>query len=272
METIARFSRNVVVLRLHDVTTSLASFEFPALVKLVFRVTVYAAWNLDAGDLVNFLKHGPVLEALELQGPEIFKAGALPAGTGPVTLAHLKSAVFISGSSTPENVLDVNVLPCLRLSEQSVTVDLQTRVRAFSLDTLPLLSVIRLEDTVLHQQSITAAAIHIKDNPSGFFGHVSICGKRNSWIELNHCLVLNIGRSPLSKLRNGLCPVSLAQHRGIRTLTLGLFKSAPGEEGCVGVLWTFLQGLDQVCALNIYKVDASLVAWILEPSGGVISI
>ena len=265
MGTIARFARNIVVLRLHDVTTSLASLEFPALVKLVFRVTVHGARDPDAGDLVKFLEHSPVLEELDLQVSASFKAGT-PAGTA-VTLAHLKSAVF-SGSSTPENAVDVNVLPCLRLPEQSVTVDVQTRVHTFSSDTSPLLSIIRLGDTVLHRQSITAATIHVKDNPSGFFGHVSICGERNNWIGLNHSRVLNIGKSPLSRLRNWLCPVSLAQHRGIHTLTLGLLEFASDEEECVGLLRTFLQGLDQVRTLNIYKMNASLVARMLEPSGG----
>lgn len=36
------------------------------------------------------------------------------------------------------------------------------------------------------------------------------------------------------------------------------------------MLRTFLQGLDQVRVLNIYKMDVSLVARILEPSGGTV--
>ena len=186
-----------------------------------------------------------------------------------VTLAHLKSAVF-SGSSTPENTVDVNVLPCLRLPEQTVTVDTQTRARAFSSDTSPLPSVVQLGETVLHRQSITAAAIHIKDNSSGFFGHVSICGERNNWIGLNHSRILNIGTSPPSSLCNWLHPTGLAQLHGIQTLTLGLFKFASDEEECVGVLRTFLQGLNQVRTLNIYKMDVSLVARILESSGATV--
>ena len=51
-----------MVLRLHDITTSLKSLEFPALVKPSFRLTVYGISNPDAEDLVNFLKNS------ELQG------------------------------------------------------------------------------------------------------------------------------------------------------------------------------------------------------------
>ena len=264
METISRFATNITVLRLHDVATSLSSLKFPALVKLTFRITTRNIQNPDAADLVKFLKHSPVLEELDLCLSESFKVDT-PAGT--VAFAHLKTAVF-NGSSTPNGSVDVNVLPCLVLPNQSITVDVQTRARAFSSDTSPLLSVIQLGGAVLPRQSIMAAAIHIKDRPSGFFGHVSICGERNNWIGLNNVRVLNLGKGPLSRLRSWLDPVSLIPLRGIQTLTLGLFEFGLDEDQCVEVLRTFLQGLDQVRTLNVYKMNVSLVAQILQPSDG----
>jgi len=113
---------------------------------------------------------------------------------------------------------------------------MQTRPRAFPSDTPTLLSVTQLGDAVLPRQWITAATIHIKDDPSGFFGHISICGERNNWVGLNHVRVLNIGKSPLSRLRSWLDPVCLAQLHRIQTLTLGLLKFTSDEVQSVGVL------------------------------------
>jgi len=262
MQTIVRFSPNITVLRLHDITTSLAFLKFPALVTLTFRVTRLGTSSPDAADLVKFLKHSPNLEELDLCLPESLKA-VTPAGT--VTLAHLKSAVF-NGSSIGGDVVGVSVLPYLVLPGQSITIDVQARPHAFSSDTPPLLSVIQLGSAVFPRQSITAATIHIKDDPSGFFGHIGICGERDNWIGLNRARVLNIGKCPLLRLRDWLDPACLAQLHGIQTLTLGLFKFASDEEQCVGVLRTFLQGLDQVRVLNIYRMEVSLVARVLEPS------
>ena len=262
METVSRFAPNITVLRLHDITTSLVLLKFPALVKLTFRVTRPDVKNPGAADLVNFLKHSPNLEELDLRLPESFKADT---PTRTVALPHLKSAVF-DGSSTREYTLGVNVLPYLVLPGQSITIDVQTRPRAFSSDTPALLSVIQLGDAILPQQSITAATVHMKDDPSGFFGHAGVCGERNNWIGLNHVRALNIGKSPLSRLRGWLDPACLAQLHGIHTLTLGLFKFASDEEQCIGVLRTFLQGVDQVRVLNIYRMEVSLVARMLEPS------
>jgi len=262
MQTIARFAPNITVLRLHEITTGLAFLKFPALVTLTFRVTRLGTCSPDAADLVKFLNHSPDLEELDLRLPESPRAGA-PAGT--VTLAHLKSVVF-DGSSTQGNTVGVNVLPYLVLPGQSITIDVQVRPHAFSSDTPPLLSVIQLGSAVFPRQSITAATIHIKDDPPGFFGHIGVCGERDNWIGLNRARVLNIGKCPLLRLRDWLDPAYLAQLHGIQTLTLGLFKFASDEEQCVGVLRTFLQGLDQVRVLNIYRMEVSLVARVLEPS------
>ena len=264
METISRFSPNITVLRLHDIFTSLASLKFHALVKLTFRATMPTTPNLDTMDFIKFLRNSPLLEELDLRLPDSFKADR-PAS--PVTLARLKSAVF-NGSLTPNNSVGVNVLPYLILPKQSITVDVQTRARAFSADTSPLLSVIQLGDAIFPRQSITAAVIHIKDNPSGFLGHVSVRGEHNNWIGLNHVRVLNLGGSPLSRLHNWFDPVGLAPFHGIRTLTLGLFEFVSDEERCVEVLRTFLKGLDQVRVLNVHKMNVSLVARLLQPSDG----
>ena len=266
MERLSRFAPNITVLRLHDITTGLAFLEFPALIKLTFRVTTPSTQNPDAADLVGVLRHSPNLQELDLRLLEGLMAHA-PSGT--VALACLKSAVF-NVFSTPNNSVNVSLLSYLIFPKQSITIDVQTRPHAFTSSTLPLLSVIQLGDTVLPRQSITAAAIYIKDSPSGFFGHVGICGEHNNWIGLNHVRILNIGKCPLSRLHSWLDPVSLAQLHGIQTLTLGLFEFTSNEEECIGVLRTFLQGLDQVRVLNIYKMDVSLVARILEPSGGTV--
>ena len=262
MEKISQFAPNITALRLHNITTSLAYLKFPALVKLTFRVTRPGFQNPDAADLVKFLERSPNLEELDLRLPEGFKSDT---PTGTVVLTHLKSAVF-NGSSTRGYTVDVDVLPYLVLPDQSITIDVQARPRAFSSYTKPLLSVIQLGVAVLPRQSITAAKIHIKDDPSGFFGHISICGERNNWIGLNHFRALNIGKCPLSRLRDWLDPVCLARFHGIQTLTLGLFKFASDEEQCVEVLRTFLRGVDQVRVLDIYRVEVSLVARMLEPS------
>jgi hypothetical protein len=262
METISRFASNITVLRLHDITTNLASLKFPALVKFKFRVTKPSIQNPNAADLIEFLGRSPNLEELDLRLPESFKADT-PVGT--VALGYLKSAVF-DGSPTQEYTVDVNVLPYLVLPEQSITIDVQVRPRAFSSETQGLLSVIRLGDTVFPQQSITAVTLHIKDDPSGFFGHISICGERNNWIGLNHVRVLNIGKRPLSRLRDWLDPACMGRLHRIQTLTLGLFKFTSDEEQCVGVLRTFLRGVDQVRVLIIYRMEVSLVARMLEPS------
>jgi len=263
MATISRFAPNITVLQLHDITTDLSSFKFPTLTKLTFHVTTPTIWNPNAAGLVRFLKHSPFLEELDLRLPECFKADA---SAGTVALAHLKSAAF-NGHSIPKNKsIGVSVLPHLVLPNQSITLDVQTRTRAFSSDTSPFISVIQLGDAVLPRQSITAATIHIKDDPSGFFGHISICGEHNNWIGLNHVRVLNLGTGPLSRLRNWLNPLNLAPLHGIQTLTLGLFEFTSVEDQCVGVLWSFLRELNQVRVLNIYKMNVSLVARLLQPS------
>ena len=97
-------------------------------------------------------------------------------------------------------------------------------------------------------------------------GHVGVCGERDNWIGLNRARVLNIGKCPLLRLRDWLDPACLAQLHGIQTLTLGLFKFASDEEQCTGVPRTFLQGLDQVRILNIYRMEVSLVTRVLKPS------
>ena len=266
-EAISRFASNITVLRLHDITIGLSSLEFPTLTKLVFRVTTPAVKNPDPADLVEFLKHSPILEELDLRLSESFRGDAT---AGTVVLARLKSAVF-NGSLAPESkTIDINVLPYLVLPKQSITVDVQTRARAFSSDTSPLPSVIRLGDTVFPRQSIGAAAIYIKDDPFGFFGHIGICGERDNWIGVNHARVLNLGKGSLSRLRSWLDPLNLAPLHGIQTLTLGLFEFASDEEQCAGVLRACLQALDQVRVLNVYKMNLSLVARLLQPSDSAI--
>ena len=265
MKKVSRFAPNITILRLHDITTGLSSFKFPALIKLTFRVTKPATRNPDAADLIKFLKHSPILEELDLRLPESFKADT---SARTVALARLKSAVF-SGYSAPSNEsVGVNILPYLILPNQSITVDVQTSARAFSSDISPLLSVIQLGGAILPRQSITAATIHIKECPSGFFGHISICGERNNWIGVNHVQVLNRGTSPLSRLRNWLNPLNPAPLYGIQTLTLGLLEFASVEELCVGAFQSFLRGLDQVRVLNVHKMNVSLVARLLEPFDG----
>ena len=268
MERVSQFAPNITVLRLHNITTNLSSLEFPALVKLTFGITAPTAQNPDAADLVKFLKRSPILEELDLRLPESFKADA-PAGT--VELTHLKSTVFNGFSALFKNSISVGVLPYLILPKQSITVDVQTKARAFSPDTSPLHSVIQLGGAVLHQQPITAAAIHIKDDSFGFFGHISICGEHDNWIGVNHIRVLNLGEGPLSRLCKWLDPLSLASLHGIQKLTLGLFAfPSDEEERCMGVLRTSFQKLGQIRVLDVYKVNLSLVTRLLQPSGGVV--
>ena len=268
MGTISRFAPNLTVLKLHDITTNLSSLAFPALVKFTFRTTAPDIQTPDAADIVEFLKHSPLLENLDLYLPESFKVDTSP---GTATLARLKSAVF-NGSSTPSNSISVNILPYLILPKQSITVDVQTKARVFSPETSPLLSVLQLGDAVLSQQSITGAAIHIKDAPTGFFGHASVCGERNNWIGLNHVRVLNIGGSPFSRLGNWLDPASLTPLSGIQTLTLGFLEFPSEEEQRIELLRAFLRGLDQVRVLNTYMVDVSLLASVLKPSNGAVPL
>ena len=268
MVGISRFAANITFLKLYDITAGLSFLQFPSLVKLTFRVTkLYdSVPEPDAADLVGFLRHSPLLEELDLYLPEGFKTDA-PAST--VTLEHLKSAVF-NGSSTPSGSVSVKAPLCLRLPNRSITVDVQTRARTFSSKTSPLLSVIQLGDAILSQRQITAAAIHIKDTPTGFFGHIGICGEDDNWIGINHVRVLGIGKSPLLRVHDWLDPVDAVNLSGIRTLTLGLFQFASDQEQCIEVLRTFLRGLGQVRVLNVYKMDVSLVARILQPSDGAI--
>ena len=266
MGTISRFAPNLTVLKLHDITTNLSSLGFPALVKFTFRTTAPDIQTPDAADLIGFLRHCPLLEDLDLYLPESFKVDTSP---GTATLARLKYAVF-NGSPTPNNSISVNILPYLMLPKQSITVDVQTKARAFSPGTSPLLSVLQLRNAILSQQSITGAVIHIKDAPTGFFGHASVCGEHNNWIGLNHVRVLNIGGSPFSRLGNWLDPVSLAPLSGIQTLTLGLLDFPSEEEQYIEVLRAFLRGLDRVRVLNTYMVDVSLLARVLKLSDGAV--
>lgn len=261
METISRFAPNITVLRLHDITTSLASLKFPALVKLTFRVTSPTIQNPDAADLVRFLRNSPIIEELDLRLTESFKADT-PAGT--VTLRRLNSAVF-NGYSTPSNTTEVGVLPYLILPNQSITVDVQVGARMLSSSTSPFPPVTQLKSAVLSRQSVTAATIHIKNDECGFFGHVSICGERNNWIGLNHARVVSSGKGSLSRLRNWFNHLNLVPLHEIQRLTLGLFKFASDEEQCVEVLRVFLQGLGQVRILNVFGMSVSLVARILQP-------
>lgn len=262
MERVSQFAPNITVLRLHDITTSLASLTFPALVKLTFRVTSLAIRNPDAADLVQFLRNSPIIEELDLRLTEGFKADT---HDGTVALTRLNSAVF-NGFFTPNNTIDVNVLPCLILPKQSVTVDVQVGTRALLSNASPFLSVIQLGSAVLSRQSITAATIHVKNIEYEFFGHISICGEHNNWIGLNHARVTSPGKGLLSRLHSWFNPLSLVPFHEIQTLTLGLFEFVSDEEQSVDVLRVFLQGLDQVRILNVYKMNVSLVARILQPS------
>ena len=265
MGAISRFAPNITVLTLHDILANLSSLEFPSLVKLVLRATTLSmdVWEPDSTtDLIEFLRHSPVLEELDLCLPDGLKANA-PIGT--VTLQHLKSAVF-NGSSTPSGSVEVKVLPYLKLPEKSLTVDVQTRARAFTSCTSPLLSVTQLGHSIFPHQSITAAAIHIKDDPNGFYGHIGIRGERDNWIGLNHVRILKLGKNPLARLRDWLDPANLGPIRGIQTLTLSLFEFTSHEEQSIEVLRTFLRALDRVRVLNIYKTNVALVARILQPS------
>lgn len=173
-------------------------------------------------------------------------------------------------ASTPSGTVAAKLLLYLRLPEKSVAVDVQTRARAFTLSTSPLLPVIQLGHSILHRQSITAITIHIKNDPSGFYGRIGICGEHNNWIGLNHARLLKLGKNTLSRLRDWLDPVNLDLLRGTQALTLGLFEFASDEEQCVEVLRTFLQGLCQVRVLNVYEMNVSLVARILRPSDGTV--
>ena len=166
MKAISQFARHITILRLRDITTSLSSLKFPALAKLTFLITTSTTRKPGAADLVKFLKQSPILEELNLCLPESFKADK-PAGT--VALTHLKSAVFNGCLAPEENSISVGVIPYLILPNQSITVDVQTGSRAFSSDTSSLRSVIQLGDAILPRQSITAAAIQIKDDFLGFF-------------------------------------------------------------------------------------------------------
>ena len=65
MGTISRFAPNLTVLKLHDITTDLSSLAFPALVKFTFRTTAPDIQTPDAADIVEFLKHSPLLENLD---------------------------------------------------------------------------------------------------------------------------------------------------------------------------------------------------------------
>ena len=200
-KAISQSARHITILRLHDFTTSLSSLKFPALAKLTFPITTPTTRKPGAADLVKFLKQSPILEELNLRLPESFKTDK-PAST--VALTHLKSAVFNGYSAPEENSINVGVLPYLIPPNQSIAVDVQTGTRAFPSDTSSLRSVIQLGDAILPRQSITAAAIQIKDDSFGFFGHVGICGEHDDWIGVNHIRVLNLGVGPLSKPRNGL--------------------------------------------------------------------
>jgi hypothetical protein len=74
MEAISQFARHIMILRLHDITTSLSSLKFPALAKLTFLITTPTTRKPGAADLVKFLKQSPILEELNLRLPESFKA------------------------------------------------------------------------------------------------------------------------------------------------------------------------------------------------------
>ena len=143
---------------------------------------------------------------------------------------------------------------------------MQVGARALPSDTSPFPSIIQLRSAVLSQQPITAATIHVKNSEYGFLGHISVCGEHNNWIGLNHARVVSSGKGPLSRIRSWFDPLSLASLYEMQSLTLGLFELVSDEEQCVEVLRAFLQGLGQVRILNVYKMNASLVARILRPS------
>lgn len=60
--------------------------------------------------------------------------------------------------------------------------------------------------------------------------------------------------------------------RGIRVLALGFFGFTLDEEEPIDVLRTFLRELDQVRVLNVYRMNLSLLARILQPSDGVVPL
>ena len=269
MKAISRFAPNITVLELHDVASSLSSLEFPALVKLVFRLTGSDHPDPVAEDLVNFLEHSPLLEELDLRLPNHL---AVNPSAGTAGLAHLKSAVFDGSSSDRDHSIGVIGLQHLTLPNRSITVDVQMAIRAHPSDKSPLLSVVQLGDAIFPRQSITAAVIHIKDSPNGFFGHVGICGEHDNRIGLNYIQPPDVKKTHLWRFRSWFDPVSLAPFRKIQTLTLGFFQFASDKEQCIEVLRTFLRELDQVRVLKVYKMDVSLLIHILQPSKRVVPL
>lgn len=283
MKAISRFAPNLTVLKLHEITTSLSSLEFPALIKLTFCLTVHVYPNLVASDLVNFLKHSPDLEILDLRLPDNFEASP---SAGTVELLRLKSAV-LNGSLFEQNKsvlfngrpslmrnksVRVNGLPCLVFPNRSITIDVQITTRPHPSDGPPLLPVIHLGDTIFPRQSITGAVFHFKDDPGGFFGHVGICGEHDNWIGLNYVQTPDLGEDFVYRFRTWFNPICSARLRGIQMLTLGLFEFGSDEEQCIEVLRTFLQELYQVRVLNVYGMGLSLLARILHPSNVVIPL
>ena len=156
--------------------------------------------------------------------------------------------------------------------KSAITVDVQMRNRARPPTILPLVSIARLRDTVFPQQSITAAVIHIKDSPKGFYGHAGICGERDNWIGLNYPQIPITKKGPLRRLRSLFDPVGLAPLRGIHTLALGSFEFASHEEQRIEVIQASLRELDQVRLLKVYAMDLSLLARILQPSYRVVPL
>lgn len=269
LKAISRFAPNITVLRLHGVTANVSSFQFPALVKLTLRVPECCYGGPSPADLVNFLKHSPVLEELDLRLPDYSSDGVSPSA-GTVELVHLKSAVFNGYFS--RNSAHVIGLPYLILPKRSITVDVQATDCARPSDPLPLFSVIPLGDTLFPRQSITAAVIHIRSSPIGFFGHASICGEHDNWIGLNYVQTPDPTNGILQRMRSCFDPVNLTPLRGIQTLTLGFCEFASDEEQCIEVLRTFLRGLDRVRILKVYMMNVSVLAHILYPSDGVVPL
>ena len=269
MKAISRFAPNITVLTLYDVAENLPSLEFPALVKLTLRLAYDDCQSLDPEDLIKFLKNSPVLEELDLRLPFLWTKSP------PVTTAEftrLKSAVFDEYSLRQGAYSCVPGLQYLILPKQSITIDVRMSVYIAPSDPLPLLSAINLGGAIFPRQSITAAAIHIKDNPNGFFGHVGICGEYDNWIGLNYVLPPSLREAFLRRLPRWFDPVGLTPLRGIQTLALGFFELTFDEEGCIEALRTFLQELDQVRVLNVYMMNVSLLARILQPYGGVVPL
>ena len=83
MKAISYFSPNITVLNLHDITTSLSSLEFPAMVKLTFRITIHHTQNPDPANLIKCLKHSPILEEPDPPLPGSFKVVSFPGTTRP---------------------------------------------------------------------------------------------------------------------------------------------------------------------------------------------